>query len=43
MIAEHGMDTDRLAMKWPDPERVVARIVDRVIERATKGDALRRT
>jgi hypothetical protein len=21
MIAEHGMDTDRLAMKWRDPER----------------------
>ncbi len=42
MIAEYGMDTDRLAMKWRDLERVVARIVDRVIERATKGDALRR-
>lgn len=41
IIAEHGMDTDRLAMKWRDPDRVVARIVDRVVERATKGDAFR--
>jgi len=41
MIAEHGMDTDRLAMKWRNPERVVGRIVDRVVDRAAKGDGFR--
>jgi len=35
------MDTDRLAMKWRDPSRVVNRIVERVIDRAAKGDAFR--
>jgi hypothetical protein len=42
IIAEHGMDTDRLAMKWRRPERVVNRIVDRVVERTAKGDGFRR-
>ena len=32
------MDTDRLAMKWRNPERVIGRIVDRVVARAAKGD-----
>ncbi len=41
IIAEHGMDTDRLAMKWRDPSRVVDRIVERVVDRAAKGDAFR--
>jgi len=41
IIAEHGMDTDRLAMKWRDPSRLVNRIVERVIDRAAKGDAFR--
>jgi hypothetical protein len=41
ILAEHGMDTDRLAMKWRDPGRVVQRIVDRVVDRAAKGDAFR--
>jgi hypothetical protein len=34
IVAEHGMDTDRLAMKWKDPQRVVERIVERVMERS---------
>lgn len=42
IVAEHGMDTDRLAMKWRDPERVVGRIVDRVVDRAAKGEGFRR-
>lgn len=41
ILAEHGMDTDRLAMKWRDTGRVVNRIVERVMDRAAKGDAFR--
>lgn len=41
IVAEHGMDTDRLAMKWKTPERVIDRIVDRVVERAAKGEGFR--
>ncbi len=41
IIAEHAMDHDRLAMKWKDPNRVVARIVERVAARAAKGSAFR--
>lgn len=41
IVAEHGMDNDRLAMKWKDASRVVDRIVDRVKARAAKGSAFR--
>lgn len=41
IVAEHGMDTDRLAMKWKDPQRVIDRIVDRVSARSAKGSAFR--
>lgn len=41
IIAEHGMDNDRLAMKWKDVNRVIDRIVSRVVDRAAKGDAFR--
>ncbi len=41
VVAEYGMDNDRLAMKWKDPQRVIDRIVDRVATRATKGSAFR--
>lgn len=41
IVAEHGMDNDRLAMKWKDPERVIDRIVERVVFRASKGSAFR--
>lgn len=41
IIAEHGMDHDRLAMKWKDSRRVIDRIVDRVAARAAKGSAFR--
>ncbi|MFH5209121.1 hypothetical protein [Antrihabitans spumae] len=43
IVAEHGMDTDRLAMKWRNPERVIDRILERVVNRATKGDGFRNT
>jgi len=41
IISEHGMDHDRLAMKWKDPQRVIDRIVERVESRVTKGSAFR--
>lgn len=41
IVAEHGMDTDRLAMKWKDPQRVAERIIERVIDRSWKGSAFR--
>lgn len=41
IIAEHGMDNDRLAMKWKDEERVIERIVERVVARSEKGSAFR--
>ncbi len=41
IVAEHGMDHDRLAMKWKTPERVIERIVDTVIARTRKGEAFR--
>jgi hypothetical protein len=41
IIAEHGMNTDGLAMRWTKAERVIGRIVERVVDRAAKGDAFR--
>jgi hypothetical protein len=41
IVAQHGMDHDRLAMKWKDPARVIDRIVDKVTSRAAKGSAFR--
>ena len=41
IVAEHGMDNDRLAMKWKDRERVIRRILERVEGRAAKGSAFR--
>lgn len=38
IVAEHGMDTDRLAMKWRDASRVIDRITERVADRADKGE-----
>ena len=41
IVAEYGMDPGKLVMKWKDPDRVVDRIVETAIARATKGDAFR--
>ncbi|MER7455781.1 hypothetical protein [Micromonospora sp. NPDC126480] len=41
IVAEHGMDHDRLAMKWKDPSRVVDRIIEKVEARTAKGSAFR--
>lgn len=42
LVAEHGMDHDRLAMKWKSPDRVIGRIVERVEAVSSKGFAFRR-
>jgi hypothetical protein len=41
IIAEHGMDHDRLAMRWKTPKKLVDRIVEKVIAGAAKGSAFR--
>ena len=41
IVAEHGMDSDRLAMKWKARDRVIGRIIERVEARAAKGSAFR--
>lgn len=43
IIAEHGMDVDKLAMKWKDTSRLAERIVERVMSRSEKGSAFRGT
>ncbi len=39
IVAEHGMDRSKLAMKWKTTERLVDLIVDTVQQRAHKGEA----
>lgn len=39
IIAEYGMDTTKLAMKWKSSERLVSHIVQISINRAKKGEA----
>jgi hypothetical protein len=41
VVAEYGMDPGKLVMKWKDQSRVVDRIVELALARATKGDAFR--
>lgn len=41
IVAEHGMDRSRLAMKWRTPDRLIDLIIETVRARATKGDAFR--
>ncbi len=41
IVAEYGMDPGKLVMKWKDKDRIIDRIVDVSITRATKGDAFR--
>ena len=42
IVAEYGMDTSKLVMKWVDSERVEDRIVEIATARARKGDAFRK-
>lgn len=41
IVAQYGMDPGKLVMKWKDTQRVVDRIVELALARATKGDAFR--
>ncbi|NNC27860.1 hypothetical protein HKM21_01060 [Longimicrobium terrae] len=41
IVAEHGMDPSKLAMKWKKPDRLVDLIATTVRERLHKGDAFR--
>lgn len=41
IVAEHGMNHDGKAMRWKTADRVVGRIVERVVDRTGKGDAFR--
>lgn len=41
IVAEHGMDTAKLALKWKTPERLTGFIVTTVAARAKKGQAFR--
>lgn len=41
IIADYGMDSSKLAMKWKDRERIIQLIMDTAMRRASKGDAFR--
>lgn len=41
IVAQYGMDTGKLVMKWRSKERVVMRILEIAETRARKGDAFR--
>lgn len=41
IVAQYGMDPGKLVMKWKDERRVMDRIVELSLSRATKGDAFR--
>ncbi len=41
IIAEHGMDRSRLALKWKSKERLTDLIITTVHNRSQKGDAFR--
>lgn len=42
IVAQYGMDPGKLVMKWRDRDRVIDRIVEASLARATKGDAFRK-
>jgi hypothetical protein len=41
IVAEHGMDSANLVLKWKTRERIVNHIVSTVQSRSKKGDAFR--
>jgi len=41
IVAQYAMDPGKLVMKWKDTNRVMNRIVELALARATKGDAFR--
>lgn len=42
IVAEHGMDRSKLAMKWKSKEKLIPFMVKTVSSRLSKGDAFRR-
>jgi hypothetical protein len=41
IVAEHGMDPSKLAMRWKTPAKLIDLIATTVRDRAEKGDAFR--
>lgn len=41
IVAQYGMDPGKLVMKWKDRNRIIDRIVEIALTRATKGDVFR--
>ena len=41
IVADYGMDREKLVMKWKTPNRVIERIVEIAVSRAHKGEAFR--
>lgn len=41
VVADYGMDTGKLVLKWRDPERIIDRIIEVARSRAQKGSAFR--
>lgn len=41
IVADYGMDSSKLAMKWRDKERLIQLILDTSFRRALKGNAFR--
>lgn len=41
VVADYGMDTGKLVLKWRDPERILQRIIEVARGRAQKGSAFR--
>ena len=39
IVAEYGMDTAKLVMKWKSTERIIDRIVEVSVNRSKKGEA----
>ncbi|WP_320196559.1 hypothetical protein RMR10_025180 (plasmid) [Agrobacterium rosae] len=42
IVAQFGMDPGKLVMKWKDNDRIIDRVVEVALGRATKGDAFRK-
>jgi hypothetical protein len=41
VVADYGLDTGKLVLKWRDPERIIERIIEVSRGRAQKGSAFR--
>ncbi|MCY4356203.1 MAG: hypothetical protein OXD01_01630 [Gammaproteobacteria bacterium] len=39
IVAQYGMDPDKLAMKWKNNERIIDRIIQYSVQRSKKGEA----